>query len=668
MLFKTTVTAILLVLMSFTALFAQDYDRVDKLLADIDQWVVTDTTRITKYIDSTDAVAMETLKSSKFWDMVETELGFLLGIDLITSPQVDNTGRMYFRMRLSGESDALFYVDKPMGFPIQITPNNWTDEGFSISGYSVHPSGDFILVQVNKFNDEMHDIWLFERNGQFRPLLVSRDTRYYIAGFDEDNPDRFFTLIFKSPNIHYGSYTISTATLDTLYHEPGSNYITDYYKDKILLTRSISFSESQLAMLDLKTKKVIDLTDVTQLSMGSFTTDGKVLLLTSAKSKEDEFMKFCLLDPAKPKKMTVIYDPKLETEEIMFHREMGIVVTALNQDGFSVLHGFDLEGNEIPMPKLDVGVISEYSGSAISANDNGQIVFSYSSPTVPPTAYTFKLNENKIQQIGKVSTFGFDFSNIKVDVIRYPSEDGTMIPALIYVPKDAKKDGSNPAIIQYHGGPPGQSRPYFQRNIAFALSKGFIMMFPNVRGSTGYGPAWEEADNQERRFTALKDAETAIDYLINEGYSSPETIAIWGGSYGGYTVNWLAGHCSDKIACVVSEIAVSDIEHNLAYTGVGTFIEGYEREYGKRGTKLLKQLSPIYYAENVNKPILFRTGHYDPRVPPSDSRRFASVLQQLGKPVLHYEEMESGHGGSFKSQVIFELTSNYVFTMMHVMK
>lgn len=668
MLFKTTVTAILLALLSFTALSAQDYDKVDKMLADIDQWVVTDTARIMEYIDSTDAVALETLKSSKYWDMVETELGFLLGIDLITSPQVDNTGRMYFRMRLSGESDALFYVDKPMGFPIQITPNNWTDEGFSISGYSVHPSGDFILVQVNKFSDEMHDIWLFERNGQFRPLLVSRDTRYYIAGFDEDNPDRFFTLIFQSPNIHYGSYTISTAKLDTLYHEPGSNYITDYYKDKILLTRSISFSESQLAMLDLKTKKVTDLTDVTQLSMGSFTKDGKVLLLTSAKSKDDEFMKFCLLDPAKPKKMTVIYDPKLETEEIMFHRDLGIVVTALNQDGFSVLHGFDLEGKEIPMPKLDVGVISEYSGSAIGANDSGQIVFSYTSPTVPPTAYTFKLNENKLQQIGRVSTFGFDFSNIKVDVIRYPSEDGTMIPALIYVPKDAKKDGSNPAIIQYHGGPPGQSRPYFQRNIAFALSKGFIMMFPNVRGSTGYGPAWEEADNQERRFTALKDAETAIDYLINEGYSSPATIAIWGGSYGGYTVNWLAGHCSDKIACVVSEVAESDLEHGMEHTGVQTFIEGYEREYGKRGSKLLKQLSPIYYAEDVNVPILFKTGHYDPRVPPSDSRRFASVLQQLGKPVWHYEEMESGHGGSFKSQVIFNLTTSYVFTMMHVMK
>jgi len=667
MTFRTTTLFILLMLLSFSISHTQEYDMIDKMLSEIDQWVVTDTARIMSYIDSTNEVAMNTLKSSKHWDMVEEELGFLLGIDLITSPQIDNTGRVYFRMRLTGESDALFYVDEPMGFPIQITPNNWTDEGISISGYSVHPSGDFILVQVNKFNDEMHDIWLFERNGQFRPLLISPEKRYYIAGFDEDNPDRFFVLVFQSPNIHYATYMISSGVLDTIYHEPGSNYITDYYKDKLLFTRSISFSESQLAMLDMKTNDVTDLTDVTQLSMAAFTTDGQVFLLTSAKSKEDEFMKFCMLDPAKPKKMKIIYEPGLETEEIMFHRDMGVVVTALNKDGFSILRGFDLEGNEIAMPELDIGVISEYAGSAINANDSGQIVFSYSSPTVPPTAYTFTLNENKLQRIGKVSTFGYDFSDIKVDLIRYPSEDGTMIPSLIYIPENAKRDGNNPAIIQYHGGPPAQSRPYFQRNIAFALSKGFIMMFPNVRGSSGYGPAWEEADNQEKRFDALMDAEMAIDYLIHEGYSSPEKIAIWGGSYGGYTVNWLAGHCSDKIACVVSQVAESDIEHGLEHTGVGTFIEGYEREYGKRGSMLLKQLSPIYYAEDVNVPILFKTGHYDPRVPPSDSRRFATILNELGKQVWHYEETESGHGGSFKSQVIFDLTSSYVFTMMHVM-
>ena len=660
------ISAILVFCMS--TVMAQYPPKVDALLKEIDPWVVSDTAKIMNFIDSTKQVTLDMLHASKYWEDVEEDLSFLLGIDLITSPQIDNTGRIYFRMRLTGEHDALFYTDKPMGFPVQITPNNWSEEGYSISGYAVHPSGDFILVQVNKFNDEMHDIWLFTREGQFKPLLVSREKRYYISGFDEDNPDRFMVLVYDSPNIHFARYNLTAGTLDTLYHEEGSNYMMDYYKDQILFVRSISFSESQLALLDLKSMKVTELTDVTQLSMASFTTDGKVVLLTSAKSKADEFMKFCLLDPAKPKKMNVIYDPKKEAEDIMFDRDKGYILTTLNSDGFSMLAGFYLDGTEIPMPKLDIGVIYEYAGSAISSNDNGEIVFSYTSPTVPPTAFKFKLGENKLEQVGKVSTFGFDFSNIKVDVVWYDSEDGTKVPALLYMPKNAKKDGSNPAIIQYHGGPPQQSRPYFQRNFAFALSRGFIIMLPNVRGSSGYGPAWEEADNLEGRYDALKDAEGAIDYLINEGYSKPSKIAIWGGSYGGYTVNWLITQVSDKIACVVSSVGVSDFEHMFKYTGVQAFVTGYEREYGDRGSDLIHQLSPITHSEKAAAPILFKTGHFDPRVPPSDSRRFAYVLNKLGNPVWLYEETESGHGGSSKSQTIFDLVSSYVFTMMYVMK
>ena len=665
---KSLFTAILLILFSFSLIMAQNSEKVASLLEEVDSWVVTDTARIMNYIDSTKAVTLETLKSSKYWDQVENDLSFLLGIDLINSPQIDNTGRIYFRMRLTGEQDAIFYVDEPGGWPIQLTPNNWSSEGVIISGYDVDPSGDYVLVRVNKFGDEMHDIWYFSRDGQFRPLLESRDRRYTGVILDDKNPDRFFLYIMEKENIHFAKYTISTGSLDTLYHEPGSIYPVAYHNDTLAFLRYESFSESQLYILDVNTKKSEAITTRTHFGAVTFTDDGRILCLSKIRSRAWEFMKFCIMDPAKPKGLEVIYDPGMETDEFYFDRKRGIAIVAMNEDGYSSLKGFDLEGNDVPMPEVEIGVINEYYGGAIRGNDKGEIVFSYSSPKTPPTAYKFNLNENKLKQIGSVSTFGFDFSDINVEVIRYDVGDTIDIPSLIYMPSNAKKDGSNPAIISYHGGPPSQSRPWFQRNIAFALSKGFIVMFPNVRGSSGYGPAYEEADNGKRRFTALKDAEGAIDYLINEGYSSPDKIAIWGGSYGGYTVNWLATHAADKIACVISQIGVSDIEHMFKYTGVQSFVTGYEKEYGERGSELIHKLSPVFYADQAKKPILFKTGFYDPRVPPSDSRRFVYVLNKLGVPVWLYEETESGHGGSSKSQVIFDLTSSYVFTMMHVMK
>ncbi len=664
---KTVMAVLFAVLLLGSLASAQESGKIDQLLGEIDPWVTTDTARILAYIDSTKAVTENMLTSSEYWEPTMRDLSFLLGIDYIGSPQIDNTGRIYFQMRITGESAALFYMDDVMGWPIQITPNNWTEEGFIITDFTVHPSGDYLLVKVNKFGDEMHDIWYFTRDGKFRPLLESRTTRYSGVIFDEDKPDEFYLYIDNLKEMHFGHYNITTGILDTIYSEAGAFYPVDYANGKIIFIRWFSFSEAQLALLDVATGEVTELSDKALFWAAGFMADGRIVTLTSAESKEDEFMKICTLDPAKPKKFEVLYDPMKATDGFLFIKKQGVIVLAVNNDGYSELVGIDIEGNPVTVPKLDIGVLGGQGSDEISANDLGDLVFSFSSPTVPPTAFRAKLGETGIQQIGKMSTFGFDFSHIDVKVIRYKSEDGTEIPALLYTPSNAPRDGSSPAIVSYHGGPPSQSRPHFQRNIAFALSKGFVVMFPNVRGSTGYGPAYERADNLEGRFASLIDCERALDYLIDEGWSSPEKIAVWGGSYGGYVVNWLAVKAPEKIACVVSMVGVSDVDHTNRNSSQ-VFAKGWEKEYGPVGSDLTHKLSPIFYAENAVKPILITAGYNDPRVPPSDPRRFAYVLSKLGRPVWYYEETDAGHGGSFKSQVIHEYTSYYVFTMMHVMK
>ena len=527
----------------------------------------------------------------------------------------------------------------------------------------MHPSGDFLLVSMNKHGDEMHDIWYFTRSGEFRPLLVSRTTRYSGTFFNLDNPDEFFLSINSGQGIHFGRYTISKGVLDTIYTEPGSFYPMDHHKGKILFLRYLSFSETQLAMLDLTTKDVTDLSDITLTWMGAFTEDGKVVALTSALSKEDEYMKICTLDPAKPKKFELLYDPKKETDDGVFIAKKGMAVLALNNDGYSELAAIDMSGNPISIPQPEIGVVS-----GVTANDLGDVVFGFSSPRIAPTAFKFRIGQQKLDRLGKVATFGVDFSKVNVQVIRYKSKDGTEIPALLYIPAGAKPDLTNPAIVNYHGGPPGQSRPYFQRNIAFALSKGFIMMFPNVRGSTGYGPAYEKADNLEGRWASLEDCEAALDYLVDEGWSGPNKISIWGASYGGYVVDWLATQCPEKFACAISLVGVSDVDFTNRHSFNQDFAKGWEKEYGPVGSELTRKLSPVFYAENVSKPILLTGGFNDPRVPPSDPRRFAYVLSKMNKPVWYYEETEAGHGSADKAQVIADLTRQYVFTMMHLMR
>ncbi len=659
--FKTVLLlAVFLTGMWFSCSDTQAESEVEQILKEADSWIIQDTSRILNYVDSCNQVTDAALKNSKHWQSTYDDLSFLLGIDLATDPKIDNTGRTYFLMRITGQVQALFYMDEPMEFPKQLTPNNWADQGISIGFFDVHPSGKYVLVGIMQYGNENFDIYKFERDGKFQPLLVDPAIQYRSIVFK--NEDEFYLISNDRKTQTLIKYTISTGKIDTLYTEPGWFGSDDYQDGKLILTRWLSFSESQLFVFDEKAKKTKDITRVGLYYGGLFTSDGKVLTYTGALSTEEEFAKFAIIDLKKPKKLNLLYDPKMEVDAFAWIPKLQIAVGAVNKDGYSELMAFDLKGKPVEVPQPEIGVISN-----VFANDYGDVAFDFSSPRVPPTFYHFRLGWENIEQMIPISTFGFDFSKMEVKVIRYPSKDGTMIPALLYVPKDAKKDGGNPAVVSYHGGPPSQSRPYFQRNLAFALSRGLIMMFPNVRGSSGYGPAWEKADNLEGRFSALEDDVAAIDYLINEKWSSPDKIAIWGASYGGYTVNYLATNYPNKFACVVSEVGVADVDYSTTHGDV-TFSRGWEKEMGPVGSELTHKLSPIFYADNVSRPILVTAGFHDPRVFPGDPRRFGYVLKQLGKDVFYFEQTKSGHGGAQKNLLIEDFTRSYVFILDHLIK
>jgi dienelactone hydrolase len=641
-------------------------DRVEALLAEVDPWIATDEDRVAAFIERHNKLTEDRITSMPKWASIHADLGDVLGIDLLGGPAVDNTGRIYFMMRITGEETALFYVDEPGSWPVQVTPNGWAEKGLQIGRVKLDPDGDYLYLQVMKQLDENWDIYRFERDGTYRPVLVDRSLAFSSVFPDGDDAFICHIMDLARGKFWLARYDFATASLDTLHTEPMPFGNLDYYDGKVLCIRMKSGSELQLFEYEVATATTKDLTDFHEIHSADYTEDGRVIAVSDARSSEDEFVKVVVFDPDEApvdqEDMKIFYDPGVEIDGVLLGRESELVCVRLNRDGYNNLVVLTMDGQATDLPSPGIGIIAN-----AAMNDLGDLAFDFNSPSVVPTAYYLPRGGTEPEQIGSISTFGHDFSRVGVEVIRYPSTDGTMIPALFYVPEGAARDGSNPCIVNYHGGPMAQSVPVFQRNIAFALSRGVIFLFPNVRGSTGYGPAWERADNLEGRFQALKDAEAALDYLVEEGWSSPEKIAIWGASYGGYTVDYLAVHAPEKFACGISEVGVSDLDWTLEHGNPG-FIETHEDEYGKMGSELARKLSPIYHAGAVERPLFLTAGSNDPRVPPSDPRRFAWLLERLGKDVLFFEETESGHGVSGRSQVIHDLARAYTFMFHHIME
>ncbi len=237
--------------------------------------------------------------------------------------------------------------------------------------------------------------------------------------------------------------------------------------------------------------------------------------------------------------------------------------------------------------------------------------------------------------------------------VAYPSFDGTKIPAWLYVP--AGKDPRNlPFILEVHGGPEGQERPFFSGERAYLLSLGYGILAPNVRGSTGYGRAWAHADDYKRRATSVSDAKAAADWLVGEGIADPKRIATFGASYGGFLVLALLTEYPEVFAAGIDVVGIANFETFLERTAP------YRRalreaEYGPLSDReFLRSISPIHKADCIKAPLFLVHGEQDPRVPISEAKQIEAELKARARPCETLYFKNEGHGISNRvNRIVF---------------
>ena len=227
----------------------------------------------------------------------------------------------------------------------------------------------------------------------------------------------------------------------------------------------------------------------------------------------------------------------------------------------------------------------------------------------------------------------------------YKSFDGTLISALVTMPANLKRDGSNPAIVIPHGGPTGKTEDYFDDVAAALASRGYVVIAPNFRGSTGYGKAFQTANYDDLGGGDLKDTVAAKRFLVDTGYVDPTRVGIFGGSYGGFMTLMALGKTPDEFAAGVQWFGI--INWRTMYRDMDEVLKAYLRSL--MGTPEANpagydRASPLTYIQNAKAPLLTIQGENDIRVPRGQAQEVHDILKAKGNVVETIYYPAEGHG------------------------
>jgi len=319
---------------------------------------------------------------------------------------------------------------------------------------------------------------------------------------------------------------------------------------------------------------------------------------------------------------------------------------SVNQNGYSKLFVKDNETQKI-------NTLVENSEGIISASCNSKVnkaVLSVNGWKNPGEILIVDLDDLTEKTVFQTNMAGIDSATlVKPKSITMKARDGIELQGLLYLPRpETVKDESIPPVVfSVHGGPTGQSRPWFSPHAQYLLGRGIAVFYPNVRGSTGFGHKYVTLDDQKNRLHSIRDLVDMLDFLKKDGRVDTERAVIRGGSYGGYAVNAALANFPGNFIAGISLFGVSDWVTALQIASPS--LKASDRiEYGDiKDPKWLDyytNYSPIRQANKIDVPVLYSHGVRDPRVDVSETEIMVKTLRKNGIRADFIRFLDEGHG------------------------
>jgi dipeptidyl aminopeptidase/acylaminoacyl peptidase len=515
------------------------------------------------------------------------------------------------------------------------------------------PDGKHILFTRDKDHDENFQIYRATVDGgEVVPLTTKPERIHHLPRVTPDGK----TLIYFRGS-HRSRYTtlvsqpLEGGEAKKIKRLKGLYFLSDLSPDgsRALVFTLTSLSESKLGIVDLKSGKIRKLApskgSQAHANRAVFDADGKTIYVVTDEGGERAGVH--IIDAKDGEVKSFYYEPKSEVSDLEICHKANLVAAEVNMGSHQsvrLLEGGTLKEKvkvRLPLGGVHLG--------RFTADCRGLVV-TVSTPDRPTDAFLVDTRYGRVRPLRRDFRKGLRrLTRIKASSQTIPSFDKKELPFNLYLPRRLPRRKKLPVIVSVHGGPAAVSSIRWNPMVGFWISLGFAVVEPNVRGSTGFGKAYEMADNGGKRMDAVKDLAELNRWIRQQRWADPDRIVVYGGSYGGYMTYMALGHQPDLWRAGVGLVGVVNLA-SLIRTTSGTLRQMAQGEFGslKKDRELLRQLSPISVIDKIEDPVFVYQGANDPRVPRSEQDQLVNTLRKRGVAVEYMLVGDEGHSMSHR--------------------
>lgn len=539
-----------------------------------------------------------------------------------------------------------YVIDIETGARTPVTTST-TDTTFALAYF---PNDERILFSRDKSGNEINHLFLLKPDGTTTELSEGERTKEHFGGFAFDEKSFFVINNNRNPR-YFDLFEVDIETFERkmIFQNDAGFYPGGMSRDKrwMAFSKPITTNDSNIYLKDLQSDEepflITEHEGEVKFLPGTFSTDSKYLYYRTDEGCEFLYLK--RYDLATGKHEDVLR-ADWDVSFIYFSRSGKYQVFGINEDGSTKITITDTATNEeLQLPNLPPGQIT---GVAFSKSEK-LMRFYMVSDRSPSNLFIYEIGSDEIRQLTDNLNPEINPDHlVESEPVRYEARDGLLIPAYLYRPKGAGSENKAPVLLWIHGGPGGQSRPFYSGEKQFMINHGYALFVVNNRGSSGYGKSFFAADDRKHGREPLWDCVDAKEYLKSLDWIDPDKIGIIGGSYGGYMVLAALAFEPEEFAVGVDIFGVANWVRTLQK--IPAWWEAQRnalyKELGNPETDLemLKAISPVFHADKITKPLIILQGANDPRVLKAESDDMVSEIKKNNGVVKYIVFDDEGHG------------------------